>query len=510
MRHRISQNRSIAEGKIVKTWKCEVCGYIHKAENPPGSCPICGADEDCFSRFEILADSTEQPASDSWQCGVCNYMHRGSEPPPTCPVCSATRSLFSPLHSSEASMAEGDGIQSIVVLGGGIAGLTAASEARRLSPHTAVTLVSREQSLPYYRLNLTRFLAGEISESELLIKSEQWFKEQSIEVIAVEAVSIDRMQRFVHLRDGRHLEYDRLVLANGAHPFIPPFPGVTREGVHVMRTIDDARSILSGLSPGIRAVCIGGGLLGLETAGAIARQGAYVTVLEGFSSLLPRQLPPRAGKMLQRHLEGEGLTIFCGETVIELVGDESVRGVLLESGRELPADLVIVTAGIRPNSHLARQAGLKVHRGIVVDDRMTSSDPAILAAGDVAEHRGTLYGIWPAGYAQGVVAGCTAAGVRAEFSGLAPTTRIKVLDVDLFSCGHIHPEDASISFRELESDNAYHAVFCRDGQLIGAVLYGDTKLAGLLKEIIESGDQISEHPELADIFPQPELRQYFK
>ncbi len=486
----------------MKTWQCEVCGYIHTGDVPPVSCPICGAEQDCFSEFEIRTEAKETPTVEAWQCGICTYLHHALQPPALCPVCSATGNLFSPLHTTVSSGAVTDSIQRIVVLGGGIAGLTAATEARRQSPRASITLVLREQSLPYYRLNLTRFLAGDVREEELQIQSHQWFEEQAIDCLSAEATLIDRERKLVQLRDGRQLDYDRLVLTNGAHPFIPPFPGATRDGVTVLRTIDDARAILQRLTPGMRAVCIGGGLLGLETAGALARQGALTTVVEGFSSLLPRQLPSRAGALLQQRLEAQGLTVYCAETVRELVGDESVQGVLLESGLMLPADLVVVTAGVRPNSYLARQAGLVVHRGIVVDDRMTSSDPSILAAGDVAEHRGTLYGIWPAGYSQGVVAGCNAAGGKAEFGGLAPSTRIKVLDIDLFSCGQIHPEDASTTVYESGHDGVYRCIFCRDGQLVGAALYGDTAGAGLLKEIIESGRQLSEFPELADMFPR--------
>ncbi len=485
----------------MKTWKCEVCGYIHNGDEPPFFCPICGADMDCFSILEISAERREHAPVSVWQCGVCSYLHRSTDQPLICPVCSATGNLFSPLHDAGVPVPGDTDIRRIVVLGGGIAGLTAAAEARRQSPRAEITLVSRERPLPYYRINLTRLLAGDITEEELEIQPHQWFEEQGIVCISVEATSIDREQRQVHLRDGRQLGYDRLVLANGAHPFIPPFPGVTRDGVCVLRTIEDARIIQLRLIPGIRVVCIGGGLLGLETAGALVRQGASVSVVEGFPSLLPRQLPLRAGNMLQQRLEAQGIAVLCGETVKELVGDESVQGVLLESGRLLPADLVIVTAGVRPNSYLARQAGLTVHRGIVVDDRMISSDPAILAAGDVSEHRGILYGIWPAGYAQGVVAGCTAAGGKAEFAGLAPSTRIKVLDIDLFSCGQIHPEDASTSVHQHEADGVYQAMYCRDGEMIGAVLYGNTTGAGWLKEVIESGKQMSEFPESADMFP---------
>ena len=483
------------------TWQCEVCGYIHSGDKAPVSCPVCGAEQELFHVLEILRESPLPVRSDTWQCGICDYLHQGAEPPVNCPVCGAQANLFTPRLDSGTPAAHPSDIRRLVVLGAGIAGLTAATEARRQSTEAAITLVSREAPHPYYRLNLTRFLAGEVPEENLLIQPPHWYEEQRIEIMTAEATSIDRDHRRIHLRDGRQLAYDRLVLANGAHPFIPPIPGATREGVQVLRTLEDAHTILRRLTHGKRVVCIGGGLLGLETAGALARRGATVTVVEGFAWLLPRQLTPRAGKLLQERLEAQGLTVSCGVAVRELTGDESVRGVLLENGEELSADFVVIAAGVRPNSHLARQSGLKVHGGVVVDDRMFTSDPAILAAGDVAEHRGRLYGIWPASFAQGVIAGSNAVGGHAEFNGSAPSTRIKVLDVDLFSIGQIQPEDASTKVCEDTRDGAYSALFCRDGQLVGAVLYGDTGRAGLLKEVVESGRRISESPELVRQFP---------
>jgi len=483
------------------TWQCEVCGYIHTGDKPPVSCPVCGAEQELFHILEIHRESPLPVRADTWQCGICDYLYQGAEPPLTCPVCGANANLFTPRSESEAPASHPADIRRLVVLGAGIAGLTAATEARRQSAEVAITLVSRETPHPYFRLNLTRFLAGEVPEENLLMQTPRWFEEQRIDIMTAEAMAIDREQRQVRLRDGRQLAYDRLVLANGAHPFIPPIPGATREGVQVLRTLEDAHTILRRLAHGKRVVCIGGGLLGLETAGALARRGATVTVVEGFAWLLPRQLTPRAGKMLQERLDAQGLTVSCGVAVRELTGDESVRGVLLENGEELPADFVVVAAGVRPNSHLARQSGLKVHGGVVVDDRMFTSDPAILAAGDVAEHRGRLYGIWPASFAQGVIAGSNAVGGQAEFSGIAPSTRIKVLDVDLFSIGQIQPEDASTKVFEDTRNGAYCALFSRDGQLVGAVLYGDTSRAGLLKEVVESGRQISEFPELVQQVP---------
>ena len=248
-------------------------------------------------------------------------------------------------------------------------------------------------------------------------------------------------------------------------------------------------------------VCIGGGLLGLETAGALAKQSKAVSIVEGFPWLLPRQLPEPAGRLLQQCLESQGIAVYCGAQTKELTGDENVQGALLSTGQELPADLVVIAAGVRPNSYLARQCGLRVNNGIIVDDRMVTSDPAILAAGDVAEHLGRLYGIWPASYAQGIAAGANAVGVSAEFNGIAPSNRIKVLDIELFSIGRIQPEDASTKVYEYLQDGTYRAIFCRDGQLVGAVLYGNTDMAGMLKDIVESQHQISQYPELRRLFP---------
>jgi len=481
-------------------WKCEVCGYVHSGSEPPTSCPVCGAERALFSPFVLPARAAAPPRSAAWQCGICDHVQPGDEPPELCPVCGAAANLFAPCQAEAPPAVDAD-IRRLVVLGAGIAGLTAAEEARRLAPGIEIVLVGREPALPYYRLNLTRLLAGEVAESELPIHPLEWFAQQRIRLQTGEAVALDRERRQVLLRDGARLDYDRLVLANGAHPFIPPFPGATREGVVVLRTLEDARAILARLAPGLSVVCIGGGLLGLEAAAALRRHGAAVTVVEGAATLLPRQLPPPAGRLLARHLERAGVAVCCGARVQEIAGDESVQGVLLADGREFPARLVIVSVGVRPNSYLARRAGLKVETGVLVDDRMTTSDPAILAAGDIAEHRGLCYGIWPAAYAQGLVAAASAVGGSAEFPGLAPSSRLKVLDVDLFSIGSIHPEDASTLSVEGEVEGRYWGLFCRDGQVVGAALYGDTGDAGLFKEAVESGRRLPELSALLERYP---------
>lgn len=485
---------------MTNTWKCDLCGYVHNGSEAPGSCPVCGADKHDFSPLVITQGPRQEPASDTWQCSICDHIAAGQSPPEACSVCGAAAGLFHP-HQAAAPLAAEQDVQRVVILGAGIAGLTAAGEARRQSPTVTITLVSRELSLPYYRLNLTRFLAGEVTEEELLIHHRDWFTAQQIDYRTGEATSIDRDARRVTLRSGEVFEYDRLVLANGAHPFIPPIPGSNREGVMVLRSLADARELLNRLQKGVQVVCIGGGLLGLECAGALQRRGAEVTILEGFNWLLPRQLPSAASRLLSERLLAQQMKILCGVQIKELSGDEAVRGVVLEDGRELPADLVILATGVRPNSHLARHCGLKVRQGVLVDDRLFTSDPHILAAGDVTEHHGRVYGIWPASYAQGMVAGANAVGASLEFPGLPMTNRIKVLDIELFSIGEIQASDASFRLLEVTQGATYRGLTCRDGQVVGGVLYGDMRLMGSIKEAVERGLRIQELTTLHDHFP---------
>ena len=483
-------------------WKCEVCGYIHQGDQAPDSCPVCGAGREMFSPLDAVSAEAAPSAVASWRCAVCHEVSPGGAPPPSCPVCGAAQNLFEPVKEELAGVARLADIRRIVILGAGVAGLTAAEQARLASPDVDIALVSNEDGLPYYRLNLTRYLAGEVSADSLVMHPAAWFAQHDVDLVHGEATAVDRENRRVALRDGRSLPYDRLILATGANPFVPPIPGATWEGVMGFRTVGDVEAIVRQAPPDSHCVCVGGGLLGLETAGALARRGVHATILEGHGWLLPRQLAEPAGRLLQRRIEAMGLAVRCDVKVAEIAGGERVGRVRLADGEDIPGDLVILAAGVRPNSQLARQRLLTVTAGVIVEDRMTPSDPAILAAGDVAERRGALYGIWPAAYAQGVVAGVNAVGGQAEFRGLAPSNRLKVLDVDLFSIGQIQPTDGSFRLFEQQRDEVYIRLLCRDGRLVGANLYGDASLAGPIKQAIEAGTQIAQLTEILAKIPQ--------
>jgi len=475
-----------------KAWRCNVCGYIHNGPEPPEMCPICGSPGDAFESHTQDVKIAAATRVQSWRCLNCGYVHSGPEPPELCPVCGAPQDCFEPLSDKTDKVAKVDKAGKVVVVGAGIAGLAAVEVIRAASSDIDITLISKENRSPYYRLNLTRYLAGEISEQELSIKPQSWFEENRIQMLLDAEVSkLNLTGKTVELHNKQTVSFDKLILTVGAHPFMPPFPGAYRDGVINLRTLTDAQNILKSDLSGRKCACIGGGLLGLETAGALARQGAQVTLLEGHGWLLPRQLNQNAGEILAGHVESSGIELRTKARTLEILGDERVQGVLLEDQSIIDTDLVVVATGIRSNSYLARTAGLDVNQGIVVDNLLKTSHPDVFAAGDVAEHRGLVYGTWAPAQYQGGIAGMNAAGANAEFGGIPRSNALKVLQLELFSIGQIEPVDGSYDTIEKQADEQYFRFVFHDSHLVGAILLGDAKLATQAKKAIEGKHDFS-------------------
>jgi nitrite reductase (NADH) large subunit len=401
-------------------------------------------------------------------------------------VCGAAADRFEPLADETIVGAQPGVREKIIVVGAGIAGVSAAEAVRQASSEAEIVLLSKEPCLPYYRLNLTRYLAGEVGEEQLDLHPASWYGEQGIQSTGdVELQAIDLEEKRLTTRDGAQHSYDKLILSVGSHPFVPPFPGANRENVTVLRTRAHADTILAACEPGLKCVCIGGGLLGLETAGALVRQGVDVTLLEGHGWLLPRQLNQRAGELLESYVASLGISIRKQARAQELLGDERVRGVLLQDESTIPADLVVIATGVRSNSYLARLAGLDVNRGVIVDNMLRTSHPDVFAAGDVAEHRGVTYGTWAPSQFQGTIAGMNAAGLRADFAGIPRSNMLKVLGVDMFSIGQILPADASYEVVDGEVGGQYYYFVFRDSYMVSAILVGNTTLSAAIKQIVE-------------------------
>lgn len=472
-----------------KAWRCTVCGYVHRGDEPPDICPVCGATSDLFELFEEPVSTTKsQEVANRWRCLNCEYVHDGTSPPNECPVCGSPTDRFEPLNKAVASGARSRGTSPVhvVIAGAGIAGVSAAEAVRQTMPGARITLISKEDGLPYYRLNLTRYLAGEIDASSLPLHPEEWYATNTIELLCgQELCSIDSKASTISLRSGDTLAYDRLVMAIGSHPFVPPIPGANRENVTVLRTLSDADRILENCSVAADVVVIGGGLLGLETAGAIARRGPSVTLVEGHGWLLPRQLNETAGLALEQYVARSGITLFKHARTKEIAGDERVREVVFEDGRRVAAQLVVIATGVRSNSYVARLAGLSVNAGIVVDNSLKSSNPSIFAAGDVAEHHGVAYGTWGPSQFQGTIAGINAAGGESQFAGIPRSNMLKVLGYDMFSIGHVTVEDAAYRAVEAAGEDAYFQFVFRDSHIVGAILLGRTELSAKVKVVVE-------------------------
>ena len=383
----------------------------------------------------------------------------------------------------------------VVIVGAGIAGVSAAEAAHSAAPESDITLISEEKTPPYFRMNLTRYLAGELDRTRLDLHKKEWYLQNHINLMLDRTVSaVDPAGHTVTTSGGEMIPYDKLILTAGASPFVPPFAGKDKQGVQTVRTLDDADYILDACRDHAEVVCIGGGLLGLETAGAIAHRGANVTVVEALDWLLPRQLDRTGALILKENIESMGIKVIVPGKTKEIVGEDKVSGVLLEDGTLLPATLVVVSAGVAPNLTLAKAAGLAVNRGILVSDHMETSDPDIFAAGDIAEHHSRVYGLWTPAKSMGTVAGKAAVGKKATFPGDPPSAKLKVLGIDMFSIGQFAPSEPSDLLVAQANDGNYAAFLFRSGLMIGAILLGDASWSAEVKQAVEEKRDFS--PEL--------------
>ena len=381
-----------------------------------------------------------------------------------------------------------------MILGGGIAGISAAEEIRKTSYKPEITIISKEEQLPYYRLNLTRYIAKEIDKDKLNIHSKDWYEENRIKVICgKECTNINKENRSLELSDGTLVNYDKLIIAMGAHPFIPPIRGVELKNVITVRSIEDADKILKDANIFNSCICIGAGILGIETAGAIAKSGVKVTLLEGANWLMPKQLNYKGSVLLNRYLMNLNIEVKANARVESIFGNEYCEGVILEDGEVLEADFILITAGVRPNTYLARKFEIEVNKGLVVNNNMKTSDENIFAAGDVTEHYGVLYGLWNIAQFQGVVAGRNAIGINAQFGGIPRSNVLKVLGLDMFNIGELELLDGSYYKYEYERENNYFYFVIRDGRIVGSIIIGNKELSIRVKKALEKRTRFPKH-----------------
>ncbi|MEY4270510.1 MAG: hypothetical protein RLZZ58_1726, partial [Pseudomonadota bacterium] len=365
----------------------------------------------------------------------------------------------------------------LIVIGNGMAGCRAVEEIlARDAQAYRITIFGAEPRVNYNRIMLSPLLAGEKSFEDIIINGAEWYADNGIDLVSGDPVAqIDRSTKTVVAASGRVETYDKLLIATGSDPFIIPVPGHTLPGVITFRDMDDVGAMLEAANRGGDAVVIGGGLLGLEAAHGLSLRGMKVTVIHLMPTLMERQLDEAAGWLLKSALEGRGQTILTGADTAEIYGTDTVEGVRLKDGTDIPAAIVVMAVGIRPNTALARGAGIAVGRGIHVDDHMVTSDVDILAVGECVEHDGNVYGLvaplWDMcrSLADGLVA------QPQGYRGSVTSTKLKVAGLDVFSAGDFSGGDGceDIVLRDA-TRGVYKRVIVKDDRVIGAVLYGDT------------------------------------
>lgn len=368
-----------------------------------------------------------------------------------------------------------------------------------------VTIFNAEPRVNYNRIMLSPVLSGESTYEDIIIHDEAWYEANNVTLHAGEkVVSIDRENKTVRSEGGVIEGYDNLLIATGSTPFIIPVPGHDLPGVLAYRDLDDVNKMLNAAAKGGRAVVIGGGLLGLEAAAGLKLRGMDVTVIHLMPTLMERQLDPAAGYLLEKELSGRGIDIRTGANTKEIYGDGKVEGVRLEDGTEIDASIVVMAVGIRPSAQLAKDAGLDVNRGILVDCQMRTSDPDIYSVGECVEFEGNCYGLVAPLYEQArICARALTNDAEAAFAHAETSTKLKVTGVDLFSAGDFADGEGrdEIVFRD-PAQGIYKRLVLQDNRLIGAVLYGETADGAWFFDKIKKGEEIDADERATLIFGQ--------
>ena len=384
----------------------------------------------------------------------------------------------------------------LVLIGNGLAGMRCLEDLLDMAPDRYdVTVIGEEPWGNYNRIMLSPVLSGEKTIDDIMLHPHAWYSDKGIKFIADDpAIKIDRTRKTVHTEKGETVDYDRLIIATGSKPFIPPVQGVDLKGVISFRDIYDVNSMIKYCETKKNAVVIGGGLLGLEAAYGLKQRGMNVTVLHLMDRIMERQLDGRASRMLRHSIEEKGIKIITEANTEALIGKNGhVSQIRLKDGTLLDADLVVFAVGIRPNITLAQSAGLRCNRGILVNDTMQTFDPSIYAVGECIEHRNQTFGLVEPLWGQAFIC----ASHLAEHGSLtfkSPTvpTQLKVSGVDVFSAGNFEPkEDYEDIILNDEKRHIYKRIIIQKDKVIGAVLFGDTEDGMWYAELIADQTPVS-------------------
>lgn len=386
-----------------------------------------------------------------------------------------------------------------LIIGNGIAGLSATEEIRKKDSDASILIVSSEKPSTYWRTRLSDLISKDFNDDDLYVKKEPWYSERHIDEKLQTAVDrLDTDKNIAYLSNGEEIEYGKVLLATGARPFIPPIKNVDSKGVFAIRTIDDLMNFKDYVKDKEKVVVIGGGILGLEAAYSALLLGKEVTVIESFDYLLSRQLDQDLSEKLEKALNEMGIKTYTGKFSEEiLVEDGSVKGIRLSDGCEIPADAIMVQAGVRSNIDLAKNSGLEVDRGIMVDDNLQTKKENVFAAGDCAQIGDFTIGLWTSSQEMGRIAGHNMTGSDEQYEKPKPFSTLMIGDTKIFSAGLSSGE--GIEEIKAEKDGNIYKLFKKDGQYVGGILWGDIKYQNDIKDVVFFGKELEE-TKLGEIF----------
>lgn len=375
-----------------------------------------------------------------------------------------------------------------VIIGSGIAGVTAAKDIRKKDKDGSILIVGDDRRNPYYRIKLSELL-GEEDPALPALAEEGWNEKIGIQCklgVSVESVNFEKM--ILNLSDGEKVEAKKILLANGSHANLPPFENRDLKGVFTLRSYDDLLSIGSYLKNAKRVGVIGGGLLGLEAAKSLQNKGHDVVIVDMEEYLLSKQLDRELGMMLNEEMKDHGFMVYTSKATKGFVGEDRVTGIEFDDGTVVDLDCVLVSIGVRSNIDLFKGTELNVNRGVVVDRELKTNIENVWAAGDVAEIDGRTMGIWPASRAMGKVAAENMTGGKATYEDPKLFTKLDIDEIQVFSCGDISEGDVYF----YDDGDVHHRLFAKDGKVTGVILYHDTKAMTTYRKLVENHADIEE------------------
>jgi nitrite reductase (NADH) large subunit len=386
----------------------------------------------------------------------------------------------------------------IAIIGCGVAGVTAARTIRQnAGPEHEVTVYTDENYLYYPRPRLYEVLSGEKQPQEIYSYAPNWYEKLGIKVqLGKKIIRIDPANKEITLEGGLKAKYDRLLLANGAHTFVPPIAGIEKKGTFTLRNVEDAIAIKQYATKTRKTIVIGGGLLGIEFAGCLMKLGQKVEIVEIFARLLPRQLDQDGSSILENDLRKLGIGMQLGVKTTEILGKEAVAGVALDNEREVSGELILISAGVASDIRLAADAGIKVNKGVVVDDYLRTSANEVYAAGDVLEWRRKIYGLIPPAIEQARVAAANMLeGEKHVYNGTTPFTMLKIAGISLTSMGLVSPEGPQYEeIKRIDKQRGvYKKIVLDEGKIVGAILLGDRKGTSTLTRLMQQETDVTKY-----------------